>query len=129
MLLLYYYYDHGSSYLPYHTISQFYFILSIIYIYPIICCSLRLLSSLFSSPLFPSLFISFVFIFHVLVQTKKDRPETVILEMSRQTVYVDRVGEASLVNICRKSVQPEVYKPVIEKAVIMLDKGNVLFAL
>jgi predicted regulator of Ras-like GTPase activity (Roadblock/LC7/MglB family) len=63
-----------------------------------------------------------------IMQTKsKEMPVEILLEMSRQVVYVHRIGESSsLVSICRKSVNPSVYKPFIEKAVSTLGKVFVL---
>jgi len=54
----------------------------------------------------------------------KETPQVIQLEMSRQVIYVLRsaTGEASLVAICRKSVNPSVYMPAIEKAAATLDK-------
>ena len=54
----------------------------------------------------------------------KESPEVIQLEMSRQIVYVHRIGESSsLVAICRKSVNPSVYRGSIEKATSTLSKG------
>jgi hypothetical protein len=58
------------------------------------------------------------------VQAKKDRPKVITLEMSGKIVFIHRVGEASLVTVCRKASKPSGYRTAIEQAVSMLDKGK-----
>jgi hypothetical protein len=59
------------------------------------------------------------------VLAKKERPKVLTLETSRSiVVHIYRVGEASLVTICRKSVKAHGYKPAINHAVTMLNKGR-----
>jgi len=61
-----------------------------------------------------------------LMASKKERPKLLTLETSRQIVYIHRVGEASLMAICRKSIKSPAYKPAINHAVMMLNKVFVL---
>jgi len=61
-----------------------------------------------------------------LMASKKERPKLLTLETSRQIVYIHRVGEASLMAICRKSIKSPAYKPAINHAVTMLNKVFVL---
>jgi len=52
---------------------------------------------------------------------KKQRTKEIVMEMSKHTVVVNRLSEASLVCICRKNVSPRVYTPNIQRAVAMLE--------
>jgi len=58
------------------------------------------------------------------VVAKKDKPKVISLELSRQVVFVHRIGDASLLSICKKNVKPSVYMPSIEKSVAMLEQGS-----
>jgi len=58
----------------------------------------------------------------ILQAKTKERPELITLEMSKQIVIICRVGDASLVSICRKSTNPTHYQPAIERAAVMLEK-------
>jgi len=57
-----------------------------------------------------------------IMMPKKDHPELISMEMNRQIVYIHRVGEASLVAVCKKSAKASLYKPLLLRAVSMLEK-------
>jgi len=69
-----------------------------------------------------------------IMSLKKDRSKELMFSVSRQVVFVHRVGssdgythsvsshDAALVVICRKSVKPSAYKDNINRAIDMLNK-------
>lgn len=54
--------------------------------------------------------------------SKEDRPRLITLDMMRQTVLVHRIGQASLVCVCRKNRDPATYRDKIATAVLLLEK-------
>ncbi len=54
--------------------------------------------------------------------SKEDRPRLISLEMMRQTVLVHRIGQSSLVCVCRKNRDPATYRDKIATAVLLLEK-------
>jgi len=57
-----------------------------------------------------------------IMMSKKERPKLLTLDMSRQLVFVHRIGEACLVVVCKKNIKSPNYAPAIDHAVIMLTK-------
>jgi len=57
-----------------------------------------------------------------ILMSKKERPKLLTLEMSRQLVFVHRIGEACLVVVCKKNLKSPNYRPAILHAVNMLSK-------
>jgi len=54
--------------------------------------------------------------------SKEDRPRLITLDMMRQTVLVHRIGQSSLVCVCRKNRDPATYRDKIATAVLLLEK-------
>jgi len=54
--------------------------------------------------------------------SKEDRPRLITLDMMRQTVLVHRIGQSSLVCVCKKNRDPATYRDKIATAVLLLEK-------
>eukprot|EP01104_Vermistella_antarctica_P003716 TRINITY_DN1397_c0_g1_i1.p1 TRINITY_DN1397_c0_g1~~TRINITY_DN1397_c0_g1_i1.p1 ORF type:complete len:248 (+),score=59.24 TRINITY_DN1397_c0_g1_i1:523-1266(+) len=57
-----------------------------------------------------------------IMQQKQDVPTSISMDMTRQVVFISRIGDASLVCVCRKAVNRSVYEPSLNQSVIMLSK-------
>ncbi|EDR41052.1 hypothetical protein ACTFIW_012988 [Dictyostelium discoideum] len=63
-----------------------------------------------------------------LLLSKGDGPKEIILDTNDNNVIISRVGPASLVCICKKNKNKEVYQNSIYEAVILLDKVFLLLS-
>jgi len=63
------------------------------------------------------------------VATKEDIPQVITLEMSKQVIYIQRIHDASLVCVCRRSEKRNVYLDQLEEPINLLHKGEFIYLL
>jgi len=63
----------------------------------------------------------------ITVATKEDIPQVITLEMSKQVIYIQRIHDASLVCVCRRSEKRNVYLDQLEEPINLLHKGEFIY--